>query len=732
MIFDRIKCSITNLIFKEKIIIQEVEEQNQENDKDKDKMILLSPKILSKENQIGQMYFERIDKLVNNSQTNNIAISGSYGTGKTSIIETYINWKLKKEKEKLIHKKSNRQINRVLKNKYILISIGSFLKIEDKAIKHKDQESNNKKRDNESHNNDKLGVSEYELVDKIEKSILKQLVYRNSEHEIPKSKIKRIDTKRGLFNTVQLTFLITAPIIYLLVNYIISKIEKVSRYIPDEIINIYSNNKDIIFYVLISILIIYICNIVILLFKYIYKKRHLLRIRVKDYELEYANETDLTFTKQLYEILNFFYYNNTKVIFFEDIDRFEKDVALKVIEELKELNTIINNAAGIRGRNLTFFYSFKDSVFTTSTDRTKFYDYIITIAPLSSKYNAFFQFKSGLKTLELSTLISNKLLEITSDFINDKRLINSILNDYSLMRKVIGTEESQDKIFAMCVFKNYYIKEYDELLTVNQNIIDIVLKKPSSVKQSKEYDFLIKIVKNKYIEKDYIDYITMPTIDDNLTERDSKFIFKALHGKLSFNERVDNPDTVIECLDNRYEKTEILNCDIIAFLLISHTSFSSNSKGEMLKQRNRDLKILEQISNQYKDNLNLDKLRFLKVLSENNNQTLKEFLEYLSLKNIILWNIVQEQSPTKYKNVKQDIIKFTLYQELKKIKDESLFKKDIECLGTNDKAELINDETTMEKLAELYDITQSISILKKIVLCTKLNVDRSLITTKTN
>ena len=127
----------------------------------KSNIIPLAPRIVNQEYVFE--YLKSIHAAVKNKDLYNIAITGNYGTGKSSIIKTYIN--------KLKLKKKN----------YIIINISSYFKTEKEVI---------------NGDNNILEKDELELVDKIEAAIIRQILYINSSDEIVESSLKRVTGKR--------------------------------------------------------------------------------------------------------------------------------------------------------------------------------------------------------------------------------------------------------------------------------------------------------------------------------------------------------------------------------------------------------------------------------------------------------------------------------------------------------------------------------------------------------
>ena len=179
----------------------------------------------------------------------------------------------------------------------------------------------------------------------------------------------------------------------------------------------------------------------------------------------------MSFAKNLREIILFFSHNKKcKIVIFEDIDRFPRDVVLKLMEELKKLNNQINSSDFV-SQKVNFIYTFKDDIFKNKEDKSKFYDYIISVMPVSSYYNSFTILKELLKEVNKENDINDDLIELLADSVYDYRTLTSIVNDYDLF-KDIHDEIDANKLFAMIIIKNYYLNEYSDILEHDNFIND--------------------------------------------------------------------------------------------------------------------------------------------------------------------------------------------------------------------------------------------------------------------
>lgn len=421
-------------------------------------------------------YIDELDNAINNKDVFNIALSGNYGSGKSTIIQKYI---FSKSLINKIFIKKN-----YFSKKYIVINIGSFLKynVEPKNIneryseklkfeKHDKDKSNidseqksNISKDTNTNTNENSDLSkdniisnvELNIVDKIEESVLKQLIYRNPSKKMPDSNIKRMPD----FSYISLIISVFVfSFIFLLIILWNDNLCYSFLSLPF-VNNIYYFDKfdsyitliyfGILFFIFVFILYKIVDNILF--------NHKIQSIRVSEDELEFKFSQHMTFDIYLYEILYFFKKNNIKAVFFEDIDRFDDDIVLMVIEELKELNKIINTAnLSFLSKKISFVYAFRDNIFNDYKNRNKFYDYMISVMPISTNSNSYFHFKSLINDND----VSNSLLKIISDSVIDYRTLINISNDYKLFKRNLND------YYVLSSNKNsYYINGYDQLLAI--------------------------------------------------------------------------------------------------------------------------------------------------------------------------------------------------------------------------------------------------------------------------
>lgn len=197
------------------------------------------------------------------------------------------------------------------------------------------------------------------------------------------------------------------------------------------------------------------------------------------------------FNKYRDELIYLFEINKYDTVFFEDIDRFDD---LGIFDELRKLNDLLNLAPGIVGKNgnkvVRFVYAIKDSIFTFGNEskgaskevlgsgRVKFFDMVISVVPFISKFNAnemaakvfVSELKDAGQTDEGARY--SDLLLLAAPYIADMRLMVSIRNDYLVMTHEMGSPSFGSPsalgltctgILAIAIYKNLYPLEYEDL-----------------------------------------------------------------------------------------------------------------------------------------------------------------------------------------------------------------------------------------------------------------------------
>lgn len=124
-------------------------------------------------------------------------------------------------------------------------------------------------------------------------------------------------------------------------------------------------------------------------------------------------------------------------VVFEDLERLDNAIAVDIMSKLRELNTLTNNHLKAQGSTqpIRFLYAISDSTMPFEY-RTKFYDCIIPVIPVSHPLNTRNQFWKMLKALEISDEWLDHLCDALSDAFVDYRTRLSLQNEFQVLRGI--------------------------------------------------------------------------------------------------------------------------------------------------------------------------------------------------------------------------------------------------------------------------------------------------------
>lgn len=206
-----------------------------------------------------------------------------------------------------------------------------------------------------------------------------------------------------------------------------------------------------------------------------------------DIEL-FNGEGDSYFDRYLNEVLYLFDHVDADAVVFEDIDRYDMNL---IFERLREINTLANHIReqGREKKPLRFLYLIRDDVFN-SKDRTKFFDMIIPVVPVMDGSNSYAMLIRLFSQLEEGARPSDDFLRGVSLYIDDMRLLGNIYNEYSVyhykyqQNNVI--ELNTDKLLAMVVYKNFFPEDHSKLHRGKGYVYTLFHNKPQFIDRKKK------------------------------------------------------------------------------------------------------------------------------------------------------------------------------------------------------------------------------------------------------
>ena len=434
--FDTTKRKLFNNI--KKFFIQKKDKHARRIDLKKQQYNSLAPRNDIKDSATVDM----LEKALIEKSNKNVALSGKYGAGKSSIVLST----LKKQR----------------KLKPLYISLG-MLGINDQEIKDKD----------------------IDIISRnIEKSIIQQIIYKEKSNKFPASKIKRIPYVNKIlifFITLIIAFYkleVVQKITKDFVKILIEKYEKIlsSIYCNQDITKFFEKYHyiDETVKAIVMLLIIYLLSKYAVGFIRKYSLKNIKLMFLEDNEIEIENIEESLINKYMDEL--------------EDLDRFLKSDKLKqkvliIFQKLKELNQVLNETKQLNKRKITFLYVVRDDLFDNEEERTKFFDFIVPKIPEISTYNSY----AKLRKVFNEKNISNKFLQQLSTNIKDYRVIKNLKNEFDLYkRELVGDGIVEEKLLSMIALKNLRPKEYEELIKEEGNLYNFIKNKNKLYKKQEE------------------------------------------------------------------------------------------------------------------------------------------------------------------------------------------------------------------------------------------------------
>jgi hypothetical protein len=390
------------------------------------------------------VYFDVLDAALVGSKQDavlNIALTGSYGVGKSSILQ---------------------KVAEKYPKNVVQVSL-STLGLSD-----------------ESGDVPSSGTSPLSKTNRIQKEIVKQLLYREDPVKTPGSRFRRI----GQFNPGReigialLTGFIIALVFYL-AGWTGQLVELLGpRSLPDLYVQ--------------AVMVVVAAAFVFAIRGLTYNQIRVEKVSAGAATISLSQESTSFFDQYLDEIVYFFAATRHDIIIFEDIDRFDDP---HIFETLRALNTLLNGAKQLRGRKIRFIYAIKDSIFdelgargareegemdsseprdaaqlaVVRANRTKFFDLVIPVVPFITHRNARDLMIKVMAGLEQQ--VSPELIDLAARHVADMRLIKNVRNEFVIFSRMVlpsdgsGLKLNPDSLFAMMLYKSTHLSDFEAVRT---------------------------------------------------------------------------------------------------------------------------------------------------------------------------------------------------------------------------------------------------------------------------
>jgi len=400
----------------------------------------LTPAYIDNEHKV---YLEHLKSALtgkDSGQVHNIALTGGYGVGKSSVLQKLSN-------------------DPKFKEKTVSLSLATL--------------------GYDAPSGDEPADVASSVTNRIQKEIVKQLLYRERPGDVPGSRYHRrtgFNWRRGIATAA----LASATLIIVL--YLTHAADRLADLMGHDLLARGSA------YALLAAL-----SVVVLtaLQRALHDQVRITQLGAGPANVSLGEASETYFDEWLDEIVYFFEATKVNIVIFEDIDRFDDP---HIFETLRALNTILNSSKQLDERNIRFIYAIKDSIFdqlgrsnadqakpldaaaaeVARANRTKFFDLVIPIVPFITHSNARDLMSRMLEQSQLT--VSPALVDLAARHVADMRLITNIRNEFVVFRqKILGEGGipglTEDHLFAMILYKNVHLSDF-ELIRTGQSLLD--------------------------------------------------------------------------------------------------------------------------------------------------------------------------------------------------------------------------------------------------------------------
>ena len=415
--------------------------------KDAWELVPLTPEYLAEEH---GCYVAAIEAALAKNQIRNIALSGNYGVGKSSIM-----WEV-----------ARRQDNRIVE-----LSLSTLAPIEASQL------------------DNSVPIQATTPTNRIQQEIVKQLLYREYPSRTPGSRFRRIERFRW-WRAIGMSVMVgvIVAVIFLLTGW---TVKIASAFMPFVDIGVWAHPVICSTATLITLLASWL----------FYGKLHIKQFSAGAATVTLNESSVSYFDQYLDEIVYFFEVSDRDVVLFEDIDRFNDS---HIFETLRALNTLLNASPQIK-KPIRFIYAIKDSIFdrigldiegrrpntevlTTHdpaqaeairANRTKFFDLVIPVVPFITHRSA--------RNLALQLLgqiehkVAPELLDLATQYVPDMRLLKNVRNEFIVFRDRIFSGDgkqlnlSETDLFAMMLYKSTHLTDF-ETIRLGHSKLDMLYK----------------------------------------------------------------------------------------------------------------------------------------------------------------------------------------------------------------------------------------------------------------
>ncbi|QYH35108.1 hypothetical protein [Salinibacterium sp. M195] len=392
----------------------------------------LAPRFVSEQHQI---YVDLIRRALDTEGTKNIALTGAYGTGKSSILSSL----------------KGTHAGRVVELSLSTVTSGV------------------------ASTSDSSGASS--RTNQIQKELVKQLLYRLPASKVPQSRFRRANVPDARRSWVTACIGGAAAFVLLFGLGLIEPLIEMLLPVPW---------RQWVAYMLLLAAMIGATWTALAISRG--RPAVSASVQTGPATITLSKQSETYFDEYLDEIVYFFQASRRDIVLIEDIDRFDD---VQVFNTLRALNSLLNESTQI-GRRIVFIYAIRDSVFEEigsspkaqpaknqplvtdrakstlkQASRTKFFDVIVPVVPFVSAANARDVMSEAMKSDDFK--INPALIRLAARHVADMRFIHNIRNEFEVYRnrlivtgnRIPGIDD--DLVFAIILYKNTHLADFEKI-----------------------------------------------------------------------------------------------------------------------------------------------------------------------------------------------------------------------------------------------------------------------------
>lgn len=401
----------------------------------------------------NNIYCKALEEVIGEDNHFNIALTGGYGTGKSSIVETF----LTKSKE---YKHEN----------VLRISLASF------NLNPSDKE---KKPIRPSI----FGKSTTQAEDQIslEISLLQQFVLQIKDEKLKRLFLKEFNEEKNNLEVGVLSFIILLTIIAQMFFWSPLLTDRLFQFPKFLIIANSYPFKWIVFLIAFGGAGYLLFRVI----KFIYQNKiRSIQLDKVSFDIDSKNEVSLL-NSYIEELIHLFKSSDFKLVILEDLDRFED---YDIFEKLREVNHILRYSPELKDKRIKFLYVVRESIFKNENEKNKFFDIILPVVPFISTKNSKAEMLKLFKA-EKNSIDNQKqrdrfenIIKLSALSIDEMRTLKSIYNDYVIYLKIIEKNDkkiikvNKPELLAMMIYKNLFPKDFEDInsgVSLLEKILDL-------------------------------------------------------------------------------------------------------------------------------------------------------------------------------------------------------------------------------------------------------------------